>query len=229
MQPHTTRKRVCIQNHCLLGIYKESRQRRSTKKLETLVSCQSPTACSQNLTMSCLNSCSGNYSLGVLRNPCYIPLTSSFAPCSTNVSRGDVLCLPSSFQDHTWLMDNCQETCGELISCQPPNCEPSNYETSCCSSTVYCGPRPCPGTSFLPAASYISSSCLPGSYVSSSCRPQRLFTYGCRPVRWIPCGSQSLSVVLSSLRPLRPLFSGCRPLTHVFSPCRPSCFALGGQ
>lgn len=228
MQPRTTRKRVCIQNHCLLGIYKGSSRRRSTKQLETLISCQSPTASSQNLTMSCPNFCSGNYSLGFLRNPCYIPLTSSFALCSTNASRGGVLSLPSSCQDHIRLMDNCQEICGEPTSCQPPICVPSNYETSCCPSTAYCGPRPCLGTSFLPAAS-ISSSCLPVSYVSSSCRPLSLFTYGCRPVGWIPCGSQPLSVVSSSLRPLRPLFSGCQPLTYVFSPCRPSCFALGGQ
>lgn len=198
------------------------------------ISFQKTTACPQNLTMTCPNSCSGNYNLGSLRNPCYIPLSSSNALCSTNVSREDVLCFPSRYQDGIWLMDNCQETCSEPTSCQSQNCEPSNCETSCCSSTAYYGPRPCQGTRFLPAASFTSSSCLPISCrplssMSNSCGPLSLLTYGCRPLGWVPCGPQPLSVVSSSLRPLHPLFSGCQPLTHVFSPCRPSCFALGGQ
>ncbi|KAM5276678.1 keratin-associated protein 26-1-like [Hipposideros larvatus] len=184
--------------------------------------------------MTCSNSCSGNYSLGPLRNPCHTPLTPSHALCSTNVSHGDVLCLPSRCQDGTWLMDNCQGNCSEPTSCQSRSCEPSNCENSCCPSIAYYGPRPCQGTSFLPAASYISSSCLPIScrplsYMSNSCGSLSLLTYGCRPLGWMPCGPQPLGFVSSSLRPLHPFFGGCQPLTHVYSPCRPSCFAPGGQ
>ncbi|XP_058379369.1 keratin-associated protein 26-1 [Diceros bicornis minor] len=184
--------------------------------------------------MSCHNYCSGSDSLGSLRNLCHIPLTSSISLCSTNVSSGDVLCLPSSHQDHTWLLDNCQETCSEPTSCQPANCEPSNLETSHCPSTAYYVSGPCQGTTFLPAASYVSSSYLPAScrpprYVSSSCRPLRLLPYGCRPLGCLPCGPQPLSVVSSCLRPLHPLSIGYRPLTHVFSTCHPSCSPLGGQ
>nr|XP_014722071.2 keratin-associated protein 26-1 [Equus asinus] len=235
MQTHITRKKgVCTQDHHLLGIYKGSGQTRGTAKLETLASFQSTTACSRNLTMSCHNYCSGSYSLGSLRNPCHIPLPSSIALCSTNVSCGDVVCLPSSCQDHTWLLDNCQETCNEPTSCQPASCEPSNCATSHCPSTAYYVPRPSQGTSFLPAASYVSSSYLPVSsrplsYVSSSCRPLSLLPYISRPFGYLPCRPQPLSIVSSSLRPLHPLSVGYQPLTHVFNTCRPFCSALGGQ
>nr|XP_036868968.1 keratin-associated protein 26-1-like [Manis javanica] len=183
--------------------------------------------------MSCLNYRSGNYSTGSLRNPCHIPFTSSNALCSTNVSCGDVLYLPSSFQDHICPLDNCQETCRDPTGCLPA-CEPSNHGTSCCPSTVYYVPRPCQGTSFLPAGSCISSShlpvsCRPLSYVSSSCQPLSLFPSGCCPWACLPCGPQSPRVVSSSLVPLRPLFGGCQPQNHMFSTCRPSCSALGGQ
>nr|XP_008535702.1 PREDICTED: keratin-associated protein 26-1-like [Equus przewalskii] len=30
----------------------------------------------------------------------------------------------------TWLLDYCQEHCGEPTSCQPANCGPTNCETS---------------------------------------------------------------------------------------------------
>ncbi|TEA32422.1 hypothetical protein DBR06_SOUSAS4710052, partial [Sousa chinensis] len=129
----------------------------------------------------------GNYSLRFLRSACHVPPPSSIALCSTNVSGGDVLCLPSSCQDHTWLLNNSQETCSEPTSCQLASCEPSNCETSSCPSSGCYVPRPCQGTSFPPAASCISGSCFPVcyrplSYVSSSCQPLRLLTYGCRPL-----------------------------------------------
>ncbi|XP_026967332.1 keratin-associated protein 26-1-like, partial [Sagmatias obliquidens] len=138
-----------------------------------------------NLTVPGHNDCSGNYSLRFLRNACHVPSPSSIALCSTNVSGGDVLCLPSSCQDHTWLLNDGQETCSEPTSCQPASCQPSNCETSSCPSSSCYVPRPCQGTSFLPASSCISGSCFPVcyrplSYVSSSCQPQRLLTYGCR-------------------------------------------------
>ncbi|XP_047602897.1 keratin-associated protein 26-1 [Lutra lutra] len=180
--------------------------------------------------MSCHN-CPATYSLGSLRNPGHIPLSSSIALCSLGVSCGDVLCLPSNCQDHLRPRDNCQESCSEPANCQPAHCD---YETSCCPPTAYYVSRPCQGTTFLPATSYISGSCLPVSYrplsyVSSSNRPLSLLTYGCRPLGCLPCSPQPLSMVPSSLRPLCPVLTGCHPLSHVFSTCPGSCSALGGQ
>ncbi|KAB0388714.1 hypothetical protein E2I00_003812 [Balaenoptera physalus] len=129
--------------------------------------------------------------MGSLRNARHVPPPSSIALCSTNVSSGDVLCLPSSCQDHTWLLNNGQETCSEPTSCQPAKCEPSNCETSSCPSSGCYVPRPCQGTRFLPASSYVSGSCFPVcyrplSYVSSSCQPPSLLIYGCRPLGYLP-------------------------------------------
>ncbi|XP_004264688.1 keratin-associated protein 26-1-like, partial [Orcinus orca] len=157
-----------------------------------------------NLTVPGHNDCSGNYSLRFLRNACHVPSPSSIALCSTNVSGGDVLCLPSSCQDHTWLLNNGQETCSEPTSCQPASCEPSNCETSSCPSSSCYVPRPCQGTSFLPASSCISGSCFPVcyrplSYVSSSCQPQRLLTYGCRLLGYLPGGPHTHSITHYSL------------------------------
>ncbi|XP_047612312.1 keratin-associated protein 26-1 [Phacochoerus africanus] len=183
--------------------------------------------------MACHNYCSGNYSLGSLRNPCHIPLSSSIALCSTNVSGGDVLCVPSSCQDHTWILNNGQETCSEPASCQPASCEPSNCETSSCPSTACYVPRPCRGISLLPVT-HTSGSCLsvssrPLNYVFGSGRPLSLLTRGYRPQGCLPCGPHHLSVVSGSLRPLCPVFGGCQPLTHVVSTCHPSCSSWGGQ
>ncbi|XP_008573417.1 PREDICTED: keratin-associated protein 26-1 [Galeopterus variegatus] len=175
--------------------------------------------------MSCHNYCSGNYSSGFLRNSCHIPLIPSISLCSTNVSRGDVLCLPSSSQDCTWLTDNCPETCSEPPSCQPAACEPSNAETSCYSSTAYYVPRPCQGTSFLPASSFISSSCLPISY-----RPLRYMSGSCRPLSPLLNSCQLLGSVPCDYRPLTYLYNSCRPLSLLTYGCQPSgCLAYGPQ
>ncbi|XP_049714456.1 keratin-associated protein 26-1 [Elephas maximus indicus] len=165
--------------------------------------------------MSCHNYCSGNYSSGSLRNICHIPVTSSSALCSTNVSYGDAFCLPSSCQGSSWLLDNCQETCSEPTSCQPANCEPSN---SCCPSTAYYVPRPCQGTSFLPVSSSISSSCFPVScrplsYVPSGCRPLSPLLYNSHLLGCAPIGYRPLNCLPNSCRPLSLLTYGCQPLS----------------
>ncbi|XP_077897319.1 keratin-associated protein 26-1-like [Ictidomys tridecemlineatus] len=208
--------------------------------------------------MSCHNACSGNYSSGCLRNSCHVPLNAPVALCSTNVSCGDVLCVPGVCQNQSWFPGNCQETSGELNSCQPANCE-----TSSCSSTAYYVPRPCQGSGFLPTSSFLSSSCLPVSYrplsyVSSHCRPTtplvtsfqptgcvssgyrpltclpnsgrplNLLPYGYRPTGCVTYNPQAGNIVSSSFRPLQPHSSSCQTLPHVFSTCRPSCSAQGG-
>ncbi|XP_007528627.1 keratin-associated protein 26-1 [Erinaceus europaeus] len=184
--------------------------------------------------MSCSNYCSGNCSMGSLRHPCHTPLPSSMNFCSTDISGGNMVYLPSSCQDpRTWNLDNRQENHGELVNRQPGNCEPSNWENSYYPPIPCYVPRPCQGGNFLPT-SYISSSCLPVSsrplnFVSSSCRPQNVFTYGYRPVSCVPCGPQPLTVVSSSLRPVRPISRGCQPVTHMYNSCRPYCSAFGSQ
>ncbi|XP_053420574.1 keratin-associated protein 26-1 [Nycticebus coucang] len=198
--------------------------------------------------MSCPNYCSGNFSSGALRNSCPVPSTSSVAICSTNVSCGDALCLPSSFQDHTWLTDNCQETCGE-----PASCRPANLETSCCSSSAYYLAKPCQGSSFLPASSFISSSCLPGScrplsFVSSSCCPQNpllnsgqlvggCVPSGCRPLPCLSTSCQPQGLFTYGYRPVgcltyRPqtlpvVSSSLRPLGPSSSGCQPLTRVFG--
>ena len=183
--------------------------------------------------MSCHNYCSGNYTLGSLRSPCHIPVASFVGFYTPSVSVGDGLCLPSSCQDRTWILSNGQETCSEPTSCQPANCEPSSCETSSYPSSGCYVPRPGQGTSFLPASSSLSGSCLsvsyrPLAYVSSSSRPLSLLPCGYRPSGSFPCGLQPISIVSSGLRPLRPVFSGCQTLPYVFSPYRPSYSTCGG-
>ncbi|XP_037707022.1 keratin-associated protein 26-1-like [Choloepus didactylus] len=175
--------------------------------------------------MSCNNYCSRNYSSGSLRNSCHVPVTSSFALCPTSVGYGDAVCLPSTCQGSTWILDNChgtcsdptKETCGEPTSCQPAICEPSNCETSCCSSTAYYVPRPCQGSSFLPASSYNHGSCFPVpyrplNYGPSSCRPLRPLLYSFQPLGYAPSGYRPLNSFSHSCRPLSLLTYGHQPL-----------------
>ncbi|XP_008535688.1 keratin-associated protein 24-1 [Equus przewalskii] len=65
------------------------------------------------------------------RTHCYVPVTSSVALCSSDVSPTFGICLPSSYQGNLWLLDNCQETYGEAPSCDSPSCEPKICTTSC--------------------------------------------------------------------------------------------------
>ncbi|XP_007941720.1 keratin-associated protein 26-1 [Orycteropus afer afer] len=180
--------------------------------------------------MSCHNYCSGNYSSGSLRNVCNIPVTYTIALCSTNVSNGEAVCLPSNCQDNSWLLNNCQETyseptrdnCGEPTSHQPANCDSRNYEASCCPSTAHYVPRPRQGTGFLPvsssiSASYLPVSCRPLSRVSSSCRPLSPLLYNSHSLGCVPTGYRPLNHLSNSYRPLSFLTYGCQPLGSL--PC----------
>ncbi|XP_042532650.1 keratin-associated protein 26-1 [Dipodomys spectabilis] len=170
--------------------------------------------------MSCHNFCSDNCSSGSLRNSCHLPLVPSMAICSSNMNcGGEVFHLTRSCPDHTCFGDNCQE------SCQPAGQECNNFETSCYPSTTYYMPRPCQGTGFSPAASLISSSCLPAScrplsYVSSSCHPVRPLFNSCQPVGCVSSGYRPFVCLPNSYRPQSLLTAGCRPL---------GCVAFGPQ
>ncbi|XP_004675552.1 PREDICTED: keratin-associated protein 26-1-like [Condylura cristata] len=184
--------------------------------------------------MSCSNNCPGSCSLGALRHPCHVPLTSSANLCPSDVSCGNVYCLPGGCQDRPWLAENRQEAFGEATSCQPVHYEPSAWEASCIPPAACYVPRPCQGPSFVPTAPYVSSPCVPItlkplSYVPGSCRPQSVVMYGYGPAGYLPCRPQSIGIVSGGLRPVRPLSSGCQPVTPVFGTCRPSCSAMGGQ
>lgn len=176
--------------------------------------------------MTSRNNCSGNCSSGSLRSSCHLPATpSSIALCSSNMGCGEVFCIPSNCQDHTWFMNNCPETFGERSGGQPGGHEASNYENTCCSSGCYV-PRPCQGSGYLPASSIISgvchpTSCRPVSFVSSSYRPVSPFINNCQPVG---CGSGS------GYRPLPCVSNSCRPVGIVPYGCRPSgCVGYGPQ
>uniref|UniRef100_A0A8C9D1N4 Keratin-associated protein n=1 Tax=Panthera leo TaxID=9689 RepID=A0A8C9D1N4_PANLE len=186
--------------------------------------------------MSCHN-CSTNYSLGSLSNPCHLPLTSSITFCSTGVSCGDVLCLPSNCQGHLRPLDNCQEACNEATSGQPAPHEPSNFETSCCPSTTYYvgikgvkrvfinrGYR----TSCLPITSRDSSSCHLAScrYPLSSHFPSYQ-SYDHQPWSYLIDDHQPWSYLTYGHQPLSYYMSNCyRPINYIYSKFQPYSSSL---
>lgn len=130
----------------------------------------------------------GNCSCISYRTHCYFPVTASVALCSNDVSPTFGLSLPSSYHGNLWLLDNCQETCGEVPSCDPPSSEPKTCTTSCdrpnssvpCSSPAggqTCSARettlvgaspscdPCPQTK-----GYVSDGCTPSPCASKACQ-----------------------------------------------------------
>ena len=130
----------------------------------------------------------GNCSGISYRTHCYFPVTASVALCSSDVSPMFGLSLPSSYHGNLWLLDNCQETCGEAPSCESPSSEPKTCTTSCdrsnssvpcnsptggqiCSAreTTNVGPSPscspCPQTK-----GYVSDGCTPLQCTSKACQ-----------------------------------------------------------
>ncbi|XP_037380520.1 keratin-associated protein 24-1 [Talpa occidentalis] len=86
------------------------------------------------------------------RTYCYIPVTSSAAICSKNVSSTFGVYLPSSYQGNLWLLDNCQESYGEVPSCKSPSCDLKTCNTSCGPSSLHV---PCN----YPTVGKVSSAC----------------------------------------------------------------------
>ncbi|XP_076973763.1 keratin-associated protein 24-1 [Tamandua tetradactyla] len=79
--------------------------------------------------MTVLGSC-GVCDATTCRTQCYIPVT-PVALCSTDVNPVFGVCLPSNCQGNLWLLDNCQESCGEAPSCESSSCEPRICITRC--------------------------------------------------------------------------------------------------
>ncbi|XP_055965453.1 keratin-associated protein 24-1 [Sorex fumeus] len=72
------------------------------------------------------------------RTYCYIPVTSA-ALCSSDVSPTFGLSLPSRYQGNLWLLDNCQESYGEVPGCESPSCEVKT-DTTTCDGSNFCVP-----------------------------------------------------------------------------------------
>ncbi|XP_011372158.1 keratin-associated protein 11-1 [Pteropus medius] len=89
------------------------------------------------------------------------------------------ICLPSSFQTGSWLLDHCgQETC-----CEPPVCQPTCYQQTSCSSSpgkVTCVSNPCSATCSRPLT-FVSSSCRPVAGTSAACQPAGGVSSVCQP------------------------------------------------
>lgn len=130
----------------------------------------------------------GNCSGVSYRTHYYFPVTASVALCSSDVSPTFGLSLPSSYHGNLWLLDNCQETCGEAPTCESPSSEPKTCTTTCdqsnssvpcnsptggqiCSAceTTNVGPslscNPCPQTK-----GYVSDGCTPSRRTSKACQ-----------------------------------------------------------
>ncbi|XP_004468657.2 keratin-associated protein 24-1 [Dasypus novemcinctus] len=70
------------------------------------------------------------------RTHCYIPVAPATV-CSSDVIPTFGLCIPSSYQDNLWLLDNCQGSSNEAPSCEFLSCEPKTCTTSCVPSVFY--------------------------------------------------------------------------------------------
>ncbi|XP_032332565.1 keratin-associated protein 24-1 [Camelus ferus] len=155
------------------------------------------------------------------RTHCIIPVTPSVALCSSDVSPPLGLGLPSCYQGTLWLLDNCQETCGEAPICESPSCEPRTCTTSCdqsnsgvpCNSAAVSKIRSaCETTNVRP-----SPSCNPCTQ-TKGCRFQNYLRRNCQyptyqPLSYFSRNFQSLSCIPSTFPPLRYLCRGCRPLS----------------
>ncbi|XP_016063695.1 PREDICTED: keratin-associated protein 11-1 [Miniopterus natalensis] len=80
------------------------------------------------------------------------------------------ICLPSSFQTGSWLLDHC----GQEPSCEPPACQPMSRIPSpgrvACSRQTACVSSPCSAACSRPLT-FVSSSCKPQGGTPAACQP----------------------------------------------------------
>ncbi|XP_066222033.1 keratin-associated protein 11-1 [Saccopteryx leptura] len=97
--------------------------------------------------------------------PCAVPGVPAATGMTHDVDCLSGICLPSSFQTGSWLLDHC----GRDTSCEPPVCQPTCYQQTSC--------VPSPGQGICSRqATGVSSPCSaacsrPVTFVSSSCKP----------------------------------------------------------
>ncbi|KAM5281166.1 keratin-associated protein 24-1 [Ctenodactylus gundi] len=152
------------------------------------------------------------------RTHCYLPVATSFAVCSPDVSATVGHYLPSSYQGNLWLLNNCQGT-----FCESLQHEPKTYATCCesCNSPLL---RDSPSTgqvvNIRETAKPRHSAC--GSrrartkgYVSNCCTPTRCASKACQTVSNGPGSFGQLNYL-----PKRP-----QPITH----CRLGSFGPRGS
>ncbi|XP_004713167.1 keratin-associated protein 24-1 [Echinops telfairi] len=179
---------------------------------------------------------------------CYIPVTPSVAVCSRDENPTCGLCLPSRYQGNLWLLDNCQESYGEVLSCESLSCEPQTC-ASRCEPSVICVPcnspslgkvrsacettsirsspscSPCPQT-----MGYVSNYSTPIQHPSKTCQTLRNdskcfvqfnnVSKSYRPISYCSPGSFGYRSFQSlGLSP-----SGFSPSCYIASSCRPQSY-----
>ncbi|XP_029796581.1 keratin-associated protein 24-1 [Suricata suricatta] len=144
------------------------------------------------------------------RTHCYIPVPPSVALCSSDVSPTFGLCLPSNYQGNLWLLDNCQETCDEIPSCESPSCELTTCNASCTNS---CVPRNSPTVDNVCSVRETTKTGLNPS--CNPCTQTKGYVSGCyTPSQCGSKASQTLSNSFKFFGPLNCLSNSFRPLNH---------------
>ncbi|XP_043856852.1 uncharacterized protein LOC122753527 [Dromiciops gliroides] len=165
--------------------------------------------------------------------PC-VPTASAASVCSSDVSCGSNVCLPSSGMGSSWQLDDCPENC-----CEPGCCGPSCCPAPCCTPAsclvcrpVCCVPATCQPCAPSPCQSFCISSCSPACCQQSCCQPIACGASSCQqsccqptccialPVCCKPscCVTTACAPASSCCQP-----SCCRPASCVSLLCRPVC------
>ncbi|KAG8518488.1 Keratin-associated protein 24-1, partial [Galemys pyrenaicus] len=146
------------------------------------------------------------------RTYCYIPVTSSAAVCSNDVSPTLGPYLPSSYQGNLWLLDNCQESYAEVPSCESPSCELKTCHTTCGPSNLHvpCDP---------PTVGKVSSACEtnnvgPGPSCSPRTRNKGYVSDHSPSSRYVSKACQTPSYGSDCFGKLNYLSKSFQPLSH---------------
>lgn len=138
-----------------------------------------------------------NFSARPIGGPCTIPVAPAATASTQEVDCLSGICLPSSFQTGSWLLEHCgQETCYEPSVCQP-TCYP---QTSCIS-----GPGP---MTYSRQTTCVSNPC------STPCS---------RPLTFVSSGSQPLGGISTVCQPVGGVSTVCQPVGGVSTICQPTC------
>lgn len=148
-----------------------------------------------------------NFSARPIGGPCTIPVAPAATASTQEVDCLSGICLPSSFQTGSWLLEHCgQETCYEPSVCQP-TCYP---QTSCIS-----GPGP---MTYSRQTTCVSNPC------STPCsRPLTFVSSGSQPLGGISTVCQPVGGVSTVCQPVGGVSPVCQPVGGVSTICQPAC------
>lgn len=156
--------------------------------------------------------CPGDCSVTSYRTHCYIPVTTSVAFYSSDVSPTFRLGLPSSYQGNLWLLDNCQETQDEAPSCESPNCEPKTCTTSCDQSNTSV---PCNSPTVDKSHSACETTNIRANPSCNTCTQTQGYVSDCSiPSQGTSKACQTLSSGFKCFGQLNCLSKSFRPLNH---------------